>query len=595
MQQQSNLKKTKMESNDLFNDLVSIKPKKPATNKLPTPMTAQVNKNNSHHDFDVGLLNNGNSNTDNTASVAKTPTVSADPPSNDDYLNLFHLQPQAQQISSDFSIFNNSSNSNNHVRSSTAPPNLSAHFDLLSDQPITHSKPVQATPPSADQAPSPKHIVQISKPIKSTSPLLPPELPLIDQLTQMGFDPIQSKQAIQIHPSLNEAVDYLVNGQKPNNQPSSSNLVFGLLSKASKIAKSTIASTTNTFSTSIASTGYFNPVDPNKDGLYNNKPTATKPNHHLVDDTARRKAKELEQIKLHWYTQIENNLLISICDAKQNGDDFVKQGQYASAITCYSGVVVVAKHPLMSLIKLEIAGCQLETGLYKECLSNCNDVIQMTCMDVNEQFPMLMIKSLVDTNIDGFQFNKKQLMQTLVLKAKGLEGLEKYEQLLEFVGKLKSCQVAEAEQELRILRDVHSRVNQHMNKINNTIPITTTIQVNQYVQDSKRVQEMRSEQALKEKQQQQELSIKDEVDLRIKQWSIGKEHNIRILLTTIGPLMKEIGIEWVDIPISGIMLPLQIKKAYMKSVSKLHPDKVKINNAVTECRCKTIFYGTTCV
>ena len=573
------------DKNDLFNDLVSIKPKSTANtpmNNKSTPLNSiqqQSNiqkhqpqpatvKNTAHHDFDVDLLTKSTPKQSPELSKKMPSVVSSNSKDSDDYLDLFHpkaqLQPQPSQISDDFSIFDTQ-----HSRSTTKPP-------------IPNTRSSTAPP-----------VMQPKQEAKQ--PILPQESDLVTKLTQMGFSASSATQALLLHNNnLNDAVDYLITGGDATHQPippqqsavqSVQALTSSLFSKASKLTSAIKNNISSNIPVAIPTGTHFNPVDANKDGLYDNKPSI-KPLHHPKQQQQNDELRVQQQQRLHFYASLEPNLLIQLAESKSKGDILLKQGQYGDALLAYKQLLnnqIEIKHPLIALILSSIAHCQIETGLFKDCVNSADLAIKSTTLKQGNL--QEMANTVVDITVDEHVFKVNDLITVFVYKAMGLEAMEKYEKLLEFVTELKQIPNIQP-QELRIIRDIHNRAieaQQPKQKqppvlINNDKSTLNTLNSFVDVNQSKRVQEMRLEQQAKEVQEQQQFIIKDEVDAKVKNWSLGKEHNIRILLTTVGPLMKEIGIEWLDIPISGIMQPNQIKKQYMKTVGKIHPDKVfKIN------------------
>ncbi len=537
---------------DLFNDLVSLKPKKqpnkPNTTAMnqsmnqamnQTPMninskvvqpqsTSMPTKNQVLHDFDVGLLSN------HTSPAQSPPMPKPDSVAQDDFMDIFTskpapLKPQSSQISEDFSIFNN------HTRSTTAPPILTKK-----ETPIPSVIPQKTVEPDTNS--------------------------LIQQLVQMGFSQSASKHALLMHNNnLNNAVDYLVTGGDiTNNQPQQQSLTSSLFSKASKLTSSIKQNISNLAAAPIPSTlpqgTHFNPVDSNKDGLYDNKPSI-KPVHH---------PKQMD-VTLTWYSQLDPSTLVQLAENKLKADVLMKQGQYGDALPLYNNHNS-QKHPIVALMLLNASNCQLETGLHKHCIDTIELLLKMVSihnLSINDS-----ISSLVDKIVDQHHFSMSDLLKAFIYKSQALLGLEKYDLALEYTQQIKQCPQIQQFSEMSLIRELYNKTYSTLNKPKQSELVTSLIESTVDVNKSKRVAEMRIEHLQKEKEKDAQLMIKDEVDYKVKQWSLGKESNIRTLLSTVGVLMREIGIDWLDIPVNNLMQPIQIKKAYIKTVSKIHPDKV---------------------
>ncbi|KAJ1939639.1 auxilin-like clathrin-binding protein required for normal clathrin function, partial [Linderina macrospora] len=90
------------------------------------------------------------------------------------------------------------------------------------------------------------------------------------------------------------------------------------------------------------------------------------------------------------------------------------------------------------------------------------------------------------------------------------------------------------------------------------------------VENSAAVGEMRRQERAKQEEDAQRLAINDEVDAMLAQWRDGKRQNIRALLSslhTLLPAFKPIGMH-------EILEPNKVKRAYMRAIARLHPDKL---------------------
>lgn len=71
------------------------------------------------------------------------------------------------------------------------------------------------------------------------------------------------------------------------------------------------------------------------------------------------------------------------------------------------------------------------------------------------------------------------------------------------------------------------------------------------------------------------LDLKDSVDARVTRWRTGKEQNLRALLASLDAVLwPELG--WQTVGMQELITDSQLKVRYMRAISKLHPDKVRI-------------------
>eukprot|EP00834_Sanchytrium_tribonematis_P001101 NODE_24_length_41419_cov_0.818780.p2 type:complete len:591 gc:universal NODE_24_length_41419_cov_0.818780:34332-32560(-) len=586
MSKDSKLKK----NDDLFNDLVSIKPKQPtrpigqiqSTKSSASPKQIKPEMNNNSistlHDFDVGLLGNSlpQRSIINDTVLQNHEQITVQPQklqNTDDFMDIFNkpiLEPQASQISNDFSIFDR-----HHGRSSTAPPLLSSASNLKTmrnDKFITNESTnydiIETSSAKIKEISNSDH----NQPTNYDS--------LASELVNMGFERRSALESLsKNNGNMTAAIDDLLIVSGSSKKAEDVSISSSLLNKATKFMNQAKDFTQPFIEKSKSKLVpfdngdiYFNPVDANKDQLYQEKPSV-KP-RRVVTDPSKVKIDNLKILKENWYTPLNPTFLIEVSESKLKADNLMRSGQYADAAKTYS--VQQIRHPLFAHILLNRAICLLETGMSKEAIIDLESILELVCTKVDKSaiFDVAsMFKYLNSINVDGFSFIPSDLFTVLLKKSQALENLEKYQLCLDTLQQLSS--LSSDAHSIDIIKSSIKRCQMALNpaiNFNNTQRQTPGIIMD--VNKSERVQELRKEQEKKEEDSKKAFEAKDDIDLLIKQWSLGKELNIRALLTTVGPLMLKTGIIWKDISISDVMQPIQIKKAYMKTVSKIHPDKV---------------------
>ncbi|KAJ3496192.1 hypothetical protein NLJ89_g10516 [Agrocybe chaxingu] len=79
--------------------------------------------------------------------------------------------------------------------------------------------------------------------------------------------------------------------------------------------------------------------------------------------------------------------------------------------------------------------------------------------------------------------------------------------------------------------------------------------------------------------------LKDSVDTRLASWRTGKETNIRALLASLDLVLWEEVLSGCRVKgLSDLVSAAQVKKAYMKVVARVHPDKLSPSNSTVEQR-----------
>ncbi|KAJ2812713.1 auxilin-like clathrin-binding protein required for normal clathrin function [Coemansia furcata] len=92
-------------------------------------------------------------------------------------------------------------------------------------------------------------------------------------------------------------------------------------------------------------------------------------------------------------------------------------------------------------------------------------------------------------------------------------------------------------------------------------------------ENSVAVAELRKKDQAKRDEEDQRLVLMDHVDAELKRWRDGKQQNIRALLSSLHTLLPE----FTPIGMHEILEPNKVKRAYMRAISKLHPDKLSQN------------------
>ena len=90
---------------------------------------------------------------------------------------------------------------------------------------------------------------------------------------------------------------------------------------------------------------------------------------------------------------------------------------------------------------------------------------------------------------------------------------------------------------------------------------------------AKAVNRLRAANAEAERVDDEKFALADSVDERLTKWRKGKEGNLRALLGSLDTVLwEEAG--WKKVGLSELIVPGKVKVAYIKGISKVHPDKV---------------------
>ena len=92
-------------------------------------------------------------------------------------------------------------------------------------------------------------------------------------------------------------------------------------------------------------------------------------------------------------------------------------------------------------------------------------------------------------------------------------------------------------------------------------------------QSAEAVSRLRAANAAADRVDDEKFALADIVDSRVKKWRLGKESNLRALLSTLQNVLWE-GSGWKEIGMGDLLMPGKVKINYMKGIAKVHPDKV---------------------
>ncbi|KAJ2012000.1 auxilin-like clathrin-binding protein required for normal clathrin function, partial [Coemansia sp. S85] len=93
---------------------------------------------------------------------------------------------------------------------------------------------------------------------------------------------------------------------------------------------------------------------------------------------------------------------------------------------------------------------------------------------------------------------------------------------------------------------------------------------NMQTENSVAVAELRKKDQAKRDEEDQRLELMEQVEAELRRWRDGKQQNIRALLSSLHTLLPE----FAPIGMHDILEPARVKRAYMRAIARLHPDKL---------------------
>ncbi|KAI8343208.1 hypothetical protein BC941DRAFT_448029 [Chlamydoabsidia padenii] len=258
--------------------------------------------------------------------------------------------------------------------------------------------------------------------------------------------------------------------------------------------------------------------------------------------------------------------LTSATNHRQKGNALYKLGQFADAEIEYTHAIdqLPSGHDHLILLGNNRAMTRLKTGHYKQCIEDCDVVLDLTAA----------IQHGTIISQGGIEIiGRDHTIKALYRKSEAFEHLEKYQQALDTYHEL-----------IKWEGTTNSKVNQAMARCRRILqpppqqkkPTTTTAprqrSTNGYG-DSKAVSAMRAQAAQQEADDAERLAKTDQVNDKLAKWKQGKESNLRALLATLDTVIWA-DANWKSIQISELIQPKKCKINYLKAIGKVHPDKL---------------------
>lgn len=235
--------------------------------------------------------------------------------------------------------------------------------------------------------------------------------------------------------------------------------------------------------------------------------------------------------------------------AKLLGTEAFKKGQFDRAVEHYTAAIAALPKGHLELVSLlnNRAAATLKTGHYQQTIEDCEAVLLLEAAD----------------------------LRALIKRAFAYEQLEKWELAMADYKLLllKGHQNGTVNQGLgRCLQALKSNSAEPNLKPPNAGSVSKEMTTDE-IDKSAAVQRIREQEAVREREQGLALELKDQIDVKLKNWVSGKETNLRALIATLDSVLwKNSG--WQTVGMSELVEPSRCKVKYLKAISKVHPDKL---------------------
>lgn len=271
--------------------------------------------------------------------------------------------------------------------------------------------------------------------------------------------------------------------------------------------------------------------------------------------------------------------------ARQEGTLAFKRGDYALATTFYStGITAVpSTHPLVLPILTNRALAHLKTGDPKAAVIDAKSALDLIG-------PSRGASESVDLSGDeGVKPMITYWEKAMTRQAEALEQLERWSEAAivwkacvetgvggatSIAGRNRCEKAAAGSQTKSSLarKPAAPKPKPKVSALGDLAP--------ESAQSAKAVSRLRAANAAADRVDDEKFALADVVDLRVKKWRLGKESNLRALLSTLQNVLWE-GSGWKEIGMGELLMPGKVKINYMKGIAKVHPDKLP-TTATTE-------------
>lgn len=235
--------------------------------------------------------------------------------------------------------------------------------------------------------------------------------------------------------------------------------------------------------------------------------------------------------------------------ANQNAKELFLKGDYAASQMGYEKALkaLPSGHLLQVLVYSNLATCLSKLGDVKQSVVVCdNGLVLLREVDISE------------VEIDGKKA-KEFWLKLVQRKAQGLEQQELYARALDCYTDLivnGGCS--------KLIMDGKRRCMDILNPKPVKKQAVPSVSVKTAKPQTPPVQIQTNK---------QNEALEDATREKISQWKTGKEDNLRALISSLHLVLWDEA-NWVPIGMADLISPKKVKLAYMKAVSKTHPDKV---------------------
>ncbi|TIB62619.1 hypothetical protein E3P78_02346 [Wallemia ichthyophaga] len=257
------------------------------------------------------------------------------------------------------------------------------------------------------------------------------------------------------------------------------------------------------------------------------------------------------------------------------GNEAFKLGSYAQAVELYeqAASVIPPNHIRCAVINTNLAATHVKNGDGDGGVKAASSAISIVNQDYEPSDGVNVLETVAKayrSRASSYEMNEKHT-----------DAQDDYEKLISISTKLASIQ-NQAIEGLRRVKEAQ-QPKKRMNTPTNTNTKNNTIKA-AGEKAAKAALERSKAASLQEAAEDSERhALKDGVDAQLLQWKAGKVDNIRALLSSVDTILwPELGLK--KFGMHELVSDASVKKVYMRTVSKVHPDKINTKTSSLEQR-----------
>ncbi|KAJ2500669.1 auxilin-like clathrin-binding protein required for normal clathrin function [Coemansia sp. RSA 1972] len=288
---------------------------------------------------------------------------------------------------------------------------------------------------------------------------------------------------------------------------------------------------------------------------------------------------------------VAENILVAATLAKTSANEQFKLGQFGEAVSGYSVAIsqVVRHsdtHPILIVLLNNRALAYARNGEAKMAVADCTQALQLSDRyQINGTVDLGQIGQInvgeqrakaLQRRAEAYETNERyedglldwkslrEVARDANMRQQSTRGVQRCEKVLGIGQPVQRPAAPAAVPAAEDLANVFASISISTVKNGNPTILTS------HTENSAAVAEMRRKDIERRTEDDQRLAMHDQVDAQLRQWKDGKQQNLRALLSSVHLLLPD----FTPIGMHEIIEARKVKRAYMRTIARLHPDKL---------------------